>query len=1306
MFGVNINPTGHFMRLAIARTLGLLTAVSMLVASLFLWIEAAPARPLAPGTPAAATSPGPNAPTSRSAGADLFRSFKDPPPGYGEVAFYWWLGDTLTHERILWQLDQLAGKGISGLQVNYAHTDSGGLIWGLTMPSRPKLFSEQWWELFGWFMREAKKRGIAVSLSDYTLGIGQGACVDEALAEHPELAGSELRFAKRFVAGSTPVTWQLPGEPLSVTAFKVGRDSVPEAATAVDLVPSTMHRELTWTPPDGAWMISCVWAERIQSSYDPMHPLSGKAYIEKFFGRFAEKFPGEAGKAINYFFSDELSFRLQYPMWDDVFAQEFSRRKGYDIRPHLAALFLDTGPETPRIRLDYNDVMVSLSEEHFFKPIYQWHQDHGMTMGCDHGGRGKDVAEFGDYFRTQRWLQGPGCDQPKLEQDIVKDKVASSIAHLYQRPRVWLEGFHSSGWGTTSAEIADAVFGNFVMGQNLLTFHGLYYSTHGGWWEWAPPCNHFRMPYYQHMAPFMRTVQRLSYLLSQGVHRCDVAVLYPVEPVVAGTAGEEAVTAAFTAGVALFNAGIDFDFIDYESLARSTVTKGKIQVSGEEYRVLVIPSMKTIRFTSLAQSRDFVASGGTVINIGSVPDASEKGRGDKGFASLRSSLFGDGPASQQALAMLRSNPRGGAVYESKNNDSLSHLVRRLFSPDFAVVTSPSGPQKVLPRVMHRRIGNNDIYAVYNLVAGTDCFFRSRGKVELWNPSTGERKPLYMVRHSKDGTTVRLPLSQHEVQLIVFSPGENDIIVEKSTLSAIDSVSIAGDRLMLRGEGAALGRMEATVRFKGRLLNLEGEESSGRVFKPLVGEWDFEVQPVLDNRWGDFHWPPTKTLIGAEVRRLAYAETVSRRAESNDTVSCSFGPQFWKLGPLPSMIPTDTLMKGGKFDPHAAIMLNGKSYAWQPYRFSWRWGVEDDPGHQGYHGLKEEVHDEFIRLGKAVQPWQGAPTIERQAEEGGNLYCLFTGIVAPAEGSYTVLQGSVRPVAILVNGVAVDTAAQTVRLKAGINTLLLWFGNPCITYFVLRKPGAKSGLHHAGLADDPEAKPLAMRWYGDTTVLCFDTKFNEKSPEGWYTFMSAPGMRRMRFAAHGEVEVLVAGKQMRVTKGALRDDGSEMYQVDFDQAAAKPAEVVLHITQVRGYYGGAAIPDPVELDCGRGVYVTGDWSQNDGLYAYSGGARYRKWVPLSAQEAAQKVELNLGSVASSAEVWVNGKNAGVKIAPPWVYDISKYVHVGDNSVEVLVYNTAANHYTSIPTRYRGSITSGLLGPVTLDITGRVALSNFK
>jgi len=41
-------------------------------------------------------------------------------------------------------------------------------------------------------------------------------------------------------------------------------------------------------------------------------------------------------------------------------------------------------------------------------------------------------------------------------------------------------------------------------------------------------------------------------------------------------------------------------------------------------------------------------------------------------------------------------------------------------------------------------------------------------------------------------------------------------------------------------------------------------------------------------------------------------------------------------------------------------------------------------------------------------------------------------------------------------------------------------------------------------------------------------------------------------------------------------------------------------------------------------------------------------------------------------------------------------MGENRIEILVYNTLANHYLTIPTRYRGSLRSGLIGPVRLEM----------
>lgn len=49
------------------------------------------------------------------------------------------------------------------------------------------------------------------------------------------------------------------------------------------------------------------------------------------------------------------------------------------------------------------------------------------------------------------------------------------------------------------------------------------------------------------------------------------------------------------------------------------------------------------------------------------------------------------------------------------------------------------------------------------------------------------------------------------------------------------------------------------------------------------------------------------------------------------------------------------------------------------------------------------------------------------------------------------------------------------------------------------------------------------------------------------------------------------------------------------------------------------------------------------------------------------------------------------------DITALVQRGENRIEVLVYNTLANHYSTIPNRYRGSPASGLFGPVRIEYT---------
>jgi hypothetical protein len=86
--------------------------------------------------------------------------------------------------------------------------------------------------------------------------------------------------------------------------------------------------------------------------------------------------------------------------------------------------------------------------------------------------------------------------------------------------------------------------------------------------------------------------------------------------------------------------------------------------------------------------------------------------------------------------------------------------------------------------------------------------------------------------------------------------------------------------------------------------------------------------------------------------------------------------------------------------------------------------------------------------------------------------------------------------------------------------------------------------------------------------------------------------------------------------------------------------------------------------------------------------------LTQPEANAKYVLDLGRVVATAEVHVNGKKVGVRVAPPWRVDVTGSLKRGENQVEVLVYNTRANHYQISPASYCGKPNSGLMGPVRL------------
>lgn len=130
-----------------------------------------------------------------------------------------------------------------------------------------------------------------------------------------------------------------------------------------------------------------------------------------------------------------------------------------------------------------------------------------------------------------------------------------------------------------------------------------------------------------------------------------------------------------------------------------------------------------------------------------------------------------------------------------------------------------------------------------------------------------------------------------------------------------------------------------------------------------------------------------------------------------------------------------------------------------------------------------------------------------------------------------------------------------------------------------------------------------------------------------------------------------------------------------------------------------VPDAWKLcikETGTEKYVlqerekTGDFCRKHPYFC--GVMRYETTVFLP---KIKSCELNLGEVYETAHVLVNEKEAGVRVALPYSFEIGKLLHEGENRIIVEVVNTLANRQRDFFSMTMPIEPSGLIGPVTLD-----------
>jgi hypothetical protein len=667
--------------------------------------------------------------------ADLRRLFLDPPADSRIMMRWWWFGPSVTREELDAEMRHMKEGGIGGFEV--------ATVYPLAVddPSRDLLnepyLSPGFLDKVAFTARRARELGLRM---DLTLGSGWsfgGPYIT------PALAATRLRSERREIAsGVTSLARPSSFEHDRLVAAFVGRGSAQEAD------PSTF-RELVVPQsgairlPDGAGPRVVVFYFAGQTGQVVKRAAVGAdGYVLDHYNRAAiDLHLREAGDkllsvvdpgSIDSVFCDSLE--VYDADWTMDLLEEFSKRRGYELRPLLPIAEFGAGERADAIRRDYGRTLTELFEERFLVPMQAW------------------ATKKGVRFRIQNYGVPPAALASARHADIVDGegfewralstaRWASSAAHLFNKPVASSEAWtwlHSPAFRATPLDLKAEADLHFLSGINQLIGHGWPYSPPAagspGWMFYAAGAFTDKNPWWPVMPDVARYLQRVSFLLRQGEPVGDVALYAPTEDAWAQIRPATSRGLNLAAGIreligprlipAILDAGHAFDLIDDRTLSEATARR---------YRAVVVPQVKLMPDSTRRWLTDFAANGGRVVT-------------DRAGADLSALLAAALPAD---VALDPLTPAVGFVH------------RRLRDADVYFLVNTSNA----PRSVRARFGNQTEWG------------------ESWDAMTGAVEPL-----DASNGAIALTFEPYGSRVIVFRAGRSPASTSAARRTA-DSIEL-------------------------------------------------------------------------------------------------------------------------------------------------------------------------------------------------------------------------------------------------------------------------------------------------------------------------------------------------------------------------------------------------------------------------------------------------------------------------------------------------------------------------------------
>ena len=388
-----------------------------------------------------------------------------------------------------------------------------------------------------------------------------------------------------------------------------------------------------------------------QTYIDTLNADAVKRFIEVTHEHYEKTVGEEFGQTIEAIFTDEPRIGKQtlikraesdedvHIPYSEAFDSWFEKQYG-ELLP-IVPEFIWNLPEErhKKNRYQYRNALAECFSESYMDQICTWCNEHGILMTGHVFGETPLVTQatsVGECMRSYRNMDIPGFDVLCDDLCIAEAKQAVSVARQMGCTDTVSELYGVTGWDCTFETYRRQGNWQVALGITRRVPHLSFLSMAGEAKRDWPASISFQSPWYKEFSSIEDHFARLNKALSQGRSVTKIAVLHPIESVWLNMGqldkNEETlnqIQQSFdeVSEKLLFNT-IDFDYLSEALLVKQCETilssgkceeKGKLQVGKVSYQTILIPSVETLRSTTIRILEAFHNAGGRILFVGQLP---------------------------------------------------------------------------------------------------------------------------------------------------------------------------------------------------------------------------------------------------------------------------------------------------------------------------------------------------------------------------------------------------------------------------------------------------------------------------------------------------------------------------------------------------------------------------------------------------------------------------------------------------------------------------------------------------------------